>query len=200
MARLGERAGFPHRLKPYCLRRDIATSLADTGINQPQLLQILGYRKIETFQKHYQSTNIVVDIQATFLGSTSKSDIIKEIGKLCLRQDPNLPRSLIIDQKLQARNQPELQQLERRRDALTQGLRAQFAKLKDGAAAPKFAQRQNVIGQLYRGRARAEKENFQRVLREFHGTADLNLMVSRLEGKNTLEGLRPPVDFVFKER
>ncbi|KAL9050325.1 MAG: hypothetical protein Q9206_005133 [Seirophora lacunosa] len=85
---------------------------------------------------------------------------------------------LTMDQKLQARNQPELQQLERRRDALTQGLRAQFAKLKDGAATPEFAQRQNVMGQLYRGRARAEKEHFQRVLREFHDTADLNFIVS----------------------
>lgn len=32
MARLGERAGFTHRLKPYCLRRDIATSLAGSSI------------------------------------------------------------------------------------------------------------------------------------------------------------------------
>ncbi|KAI4281520.1 MAG: hypothetical protein L6R38_003624 [Xanthoria sp. 2 TBL-2021] len=90
------------------------------GVSQPQLLQILGHRKIETFQKHYQSTDVVVDVQATFLGSTSKSDMIKEIGKLCLRQDPKLPRSLTMDQKLQARNQPDSQQLERRRDALTQ--------------------------------------------------------------------------------
>lgn len=181
------------------IRKEANVSL-DAGVSQPQLLQILGHRKIETFQKHYQSTDMVVDVQATFLGFTSKSDIIKEIGKLCLRQDPNLPRSLTIDQKLQARNQPELQQLERQRNVLTQGLRAHFAKLKDGAATSEFAQRQNVIGQLYRERARAKKEHFQRVLREFHDTADLNLMVSQLEGKNTLVGLRPPVNFVFEER
>ena len=33
MARLSERAGFPHRWKPYCLRRDIATSLAGSSIS-----------------------------------------------------------------------------------------------------------------------------------------------------------------------
>lgn len=112
---------------------------------------------------------------------------------------PQVTSQLNNGPELQARNQPESQQLERRRDALTQGLRAQFAKLKDGAATSEFAQRQNVIGQLYRGRARAEKEHFQRVLREFHDTADLNFMVSQLE-ENILGGLLPPVDFVFEER
>ncbi|KAL8855302.1 MAG: hypothetical protein Q9178_008056 [Gyalolechia marmorata] len=74
--------------------------LLDAGVSQPQLLQILGHRKIETFQKHYQSTDVVVDVQATFLGSTSKSDMVKEISKLCLRQDPKLLRRLTMDEKL----------------------------------------------------------------------------------------------------
>ena len=136
--------------------------LLDAGVSQPQLLQILGHRKIETFQKHYRSAGVVVDVQATFFGSTSKSDIIKEISKLCLRQDPKLPRSLIMEEKLQAYD------LERRRDPLTQGLKAQFGNLKDGASTPEFAQRKIVVGQLYHGRARAEKEYFQRVLRQYH--------------------------------
>ncbi|KAL8673854.1 MAG: hypothetical protein Q9168_001719 [Polycauliona sp. 1 TL-2023] len=200
MARLGERAGFPHRLTPYCLRRDIATSLTDVGVSQPQLLQILGHRKIDTYQRHYQSTNVIVDVQATFLGSTSKSDMIKEIGKLCLRQDPNLPCSLTEEQKVQAHTQPDLQKLEHRREGLTRELKAQFRRLKDGASTPLFLERRRVMGQLSHGRARAEKEYFQRILREFHDTADLNHMVSQLQGKNNLVGTRPPVDFAFEER
>lgn len=126
--------------------------------------------------------------------------MIKEIGKLCLRQDPNLPTSLTKDQKSQAHNQPELKELESRRDALSVGLKSKFGLFKNGASTPEFAQRKALMGQLNRGRARAEKELFQRVLREFHDTADLNLMVSQLEGKNTLVGLRPPAEFAFEER
>ncbi|KAL8724132.1 MAG: hypothetical protein Q9166_008119 [cf. Caloplaca sp. 2 TL-2023] len=170
------------------------------GTSEPQLLQILGHRKIETYQKHYQSTDVVVDVQATFLGSTSKSDMIKEIGKLCLRQDPDLPRRLTKEQKLQARCQPEIQRLERRRDALTQELKVQFGRIKDGSSTPQYAERRSIMSRLSSRRAQAEKEYFQRVLREFHDTADLNLMVSQLEGKNTLVGLRLPADFVFEER
>lgn len=32
MSRLGERAGFPHPLMPYCLRREVATFLAGSSI------------------------------------------------------------------------------------------------------------------------------------------------------------------------
>lgn len=84
--------------------------MLDAGVNQPQLLQILDYRKIEIFQKHYQLTDVVVDVQAIFLGSTPKSDMIKEISKLCLRQDPKLPRSLTMDEKLKTRDLLELHQ------------------------------------------------------------------------------------------
>ena len=56
------------------------------------------------------------------------------------------------------------------------------------------------MGQLSHRRARVEKQHFQRVLREFHHTADLNLIVSQLQGKETLVGLRPPAEFTFKER
>ena len=127
--------------------------------------------------------------------------MIKEISKLCLGQDPKLPRSLTLDEKkLQARDLPELHRLGRRRNALTQGPNAQFGNLKDGASTPEFAQRQIVMRQLYRGRARAEKNHFQRILREYHDAADLDLLVSQLEGKNTLVGDRPPVEFTFKER
>ncbi|KAL9581014.1 MAG: hypothetical protein Q9203_006070 [Teloschistes exilis] len=105
-ARLGQRAGLPHPITPYCFQREVATSLTDAGVSQPQLLQILGHRKVDTYLRHYQSTEVRVDVQATFLGTTSKANMIKEIGRLCIRDDSNLPRSLTPEQRIQVLRDP----------------------------------------------------------------------------------------------
>ncbi len=54
------------------------------------------------------SQHVVVDVQAAFLGHDSMSDIIKEIGKLCLRRDPNLPKRLTDSQRASAHQHPDI--------------------------------------------------------------------------------------------
>ncbi|KAI4097220.1 MAG: hypothetical protein LQ348_005594 [Seirophora lacunosa] len=165
---------------PFCTDHDlIRGSLPKHTVGYNGILGALYYHWIfdtETFPTERDRVQLAFFILLLAYTGSRPGAIVESDIKGIRRTNEAL--NLTMDQKLQARNQPELQQLERRRDALTQGLRAQFAKLKDGAATPEFAQRQNVMGQLYRGRARAEKEHFQRVLREFHDTADLNFIVS----------------------
>lgn len=50
----------------------------------------------------------MVDVQAVFLGTESKSDLIKEMGKLCLRRDPNLPKRLTSKQITLAHQHPDI--------------------------------------------------------------------------------------------
>lgn len=123
--RLGQRAGFSHPFQPYALRRDVGTELTgmsdkwntfhiianiilDRGVSDQQRNQILGHARSDTFLKHYISSNVVVDVQATFLGTASRADLIKEIGKLYLRRDPNLPKQLSDHQRTQAYQRPDI--------------------------------------------------------------------------------------------
>jgi len=54
------------------------------------------------------SQHVVVDVQAAFLGQDSMSDIIKEIGKLCLHWEPNLPKRLTDSQRASAHQHPDI--------------------------------------------------------------------------------------------
>ena len=99
---LSQRAGLPHPFKPYCLRREVGTELAGRGVSDQQRNQIMGHTRSETFLKHYISSSVIIDVQLTFLGRDSRSHLIKEMVKLTLRPDPNLPELLADTQKKEA--------------------------------------------------------------------------------------------------
>ncbi|KAL9583651.1 MAG: hypothetical protein Q9203_004996 [Teloschistes exilis] len=223
MIRLGERAGFPHALTPYCLRRDIATSLAgisllpplsgfqiinvleDSRVSQPQLLRILGHRKIETYINHYQSTNVVVDVQSTFLGTESKSDMIKEIGRLCQRLDLNLPRCLTKEQQRAAYKQPKfrekLRELELLRSRLKRDLEGRYGTLTPGRDTDADLEYKRAGNRLSYSKRRAEKEYLREILGKFHTTADLDAMVNQLEkNEHSIAEMLPKPRFVVKKR
>ncbi|KAL9584905.1 MAG: hypothetical protein Q9212_001839 [Teloschistes hypoglaucus] len=110
-----------------------ALTVTHSRITQPQLLQILGHRNIETYINHHQSTNVVVDVQSTFLGTESKSDMIKEISRLFQRLDPKLPRCLKKEQQRAACKQPKfrekLRELELLRSRLKRNLEGRYSTL-----------------------------------------------------------------------
>lgn len=130
--------------------------------------------------------------------------MIKEIGKLCKRQDPKLPRSLTEEQKHQAHSHPKVQQeiqhLEQCQDTLTQDLKARFGTIKGGDFTPEFKERNTIKDRIRYRKLQAEKEPFKDILQEVHDTADLNHMVSQLEGKSTFAEMLPPPNFVLDER
>ena len=146
----------------------------------------------------------MVDVQSTFLGTTSKSDMIKEIGKLRLRHDPNLPRCLTKAQKQQARSHPGLQEqigpLEQRQDFLKQDLQARFGTMQNGKSTPEYTERKRIKEKIRGLKVRAEKELFNSTLQNFHDTADLNHMLSQLEGKTSFAEMLPPKTYISEER
>ena len=87
-------------------------------MSDQQRNQILGHARSDTFLEYYISSDVAVDVQATFLGNASKSDLIKEIGKICLRQDPNLPKRLSKEEKTQALQHPDLIKLQKAKTLL----------------------------------------------------------------------------------
>lgn len=54
-------------------------------------------------------------MQAAFLGQDSMSNVIKEIGKLCLHRDPELPKRLTDTQRALAHQHPDITSAEQAR-------------------------------------------------------------------------------------
>ena len=148
-------------------------TMVDSGVSDLQHNQILGHAKSETFFKHYLSQRVVVDVQAIFLGHTSRSDLIKEIGKLCLRRDSNLPKALTDIQKKQAHDHNGIVKLEQKRTALKLELNCEFGTLTKGSSSLKGIEYKKLNNKINALKICGEREAFEKLLRDFHSTADL---------------------------
>ena len=143
---------------------------------------------------------MVVDVQATFLGTASKADLIKEIGKLCLRRDPNLPKRLSDHQRTQAHQHPDVTRVQKEKDVLTQKLKDEFGSIKNGSKSPNGIQHTRVQSKLRTLKLRVEREAFTKILRDFHSAADLDHMVTQLNGEEPASKMLNPVQHVLEER
>lgn len=144
----------------------------------------MGHARSETFLKHYISSSVVVDVQATFLGQDSKSDLIKEMGKLALRRDPNIPKGLTDVQKQEAHQAPELQDAETNWRSLGHQLKQQYGQInKVPKECPLAAERHELKKKVNKLKLRYEREAFDKLLNTFHSNADLEAMVAQLKGE-----------------
>ncbi len=143
---------------------------------------------------------MVVDVQATFLGTASRSDLIKEIGKLCLRRDPNLPKRLSDVQRTQAHQHPDVIRIQQKKDALKQQLQDEFGSIKNGSKSLGGVQHTRVQSKLRALKLRVEREAFTQILREFHCAADLDHMVLQLNGEEPASKMLAPVQHILEER
>ena len=143
---------------------------------------------------------MVVDVQATFLGTASRADLIKEIGKLCLRRDPNLPKRLSDHQRTQAHQHPDVIRAQKEKDALAQKLKDDFGSIKNGSKSPNGIQHTRVQSRLRALKLRVEREAFIKLLRDFHSAADLEHMVIQLNGEEPASRMLTPVPHVLEER
>ena len=113
-----------------------ADILLDCEVSDQQHNQILSHTWSDMFLKHYISLNAVVDIQATFLSTASKLDLIKEIRKLCLHCDPNLPKWLLNNQCVQAHQHSNVICAQKKKNALAQRLQNNYDCIKNDLKSP----------------------------------------------------------------
>ncbi len=172
----------------------------DRGVSDQQRNQILGHARSDTFLKHYISSNVVVDVQATFLGTASRSDLIKEIGKLCLRRDPNLPKRLSDDQRMQAHQHSDVIRAQKQKDAIAQRLQNDFGSIKNGSKSPDGIRHTRVQSKLRALKLRVERDAFAQILREFHSAADLDHMVTQLNGEELTSKMLTSAPHILEER
>ena len=139
-------------------------------------------------------------MQAIFLGHTSRSDLIKEIGKLCLRRDSNLPKALTETQKKQVQKHDDIVRLDQKRAALKSELKCEFGTIAKGSSSPKGIEYKNLHNKINALKVRGEREAFEKLLRDFHSTADLDHMVAQLRGEEPASSMLAPVEHILEER
>lgn len=162
----------------------------------------MGHARSETFLKHYISSSVIVDVQATFLGQSSKSDLIKEMGKLTLRRDPNLPKQLTDAQKKEAHQVPALISAKSRWHLLGRQLKQEFGQInKAPQGCLVTTERQDLCRKIKTLKLRYEREAFEKLLNNFHSNADLEHMVAQLKGEKPLTtSMLAPVEHTLAQR
>ena len=171
----------------------------DRGVSDQQRNQILGHARSGKSFRHYISSSVVVDVQATSVGTASRADLIEEIGKLCLRREPNLPKRLL-DQCTQAHQHPDVVSTQKEKDALAQRLKDNYGSTKNGSKSPNGMQHTRVQSRLRALKLCVEREASTKLLRDFHSAADLEHTVTQLNGQEPASKMLTPVPHVLEER
>ena len=162
----------------------------------------MGHRKAITFQKWYLSSRIVVDTQAAFLGQEPMSDLIKEMGKMALRRDPNLPKGLTETQKKEAHLAEDLVQARIECNELRCRLKHAYRYINQAPKDyPMLKQYRDLKKKINTLKQRYEREAFDGVLADFHSNADLESMITQLKGEplTSTVGL-PPIQHSIPQR
>ena len=109
---VGECAGIEGSVMPYFIRREVGTEIISiltldylphqpiisqgAGVPDTQRNHALEHANILILLKHYLATRSAVDIYSVFLGTISRAEQLREVGKQCLRR--GAPARLTPDQ------------------------------------------------------------------------------------------------------
>jgi len=139
-------------------------------------------------------------VQAAFLGQDSLSGLIKEIGKLCLRRDPNLPKRLTDSQRALAHRHPDIIGVEQAKVELKREIESVYSSMKQAAESPEGIKYRRLYSQGRAMKLREERAALAKTLHDYHSTADLDHMVAQLKGEEPSSQILAPVNHVIPDR
>ncbi len=128
------------------------------------------------------------------------SNMIKEIGKLCLRRDPNLPRRLTDSQRASAHQHPDIISAEQAIVGLQKKVSLVHSICRQAADSPKGIEYKRLRSQIRAMKLREERAALKEALRHYHSTADLDHMVAQLKGEEPSSRLLAPVEHAIADR
>ena len=128
------------------------------------------------------------------------SNMIKEIGKLCLRRDPNLPRRLTDSQRASTHQHPDIISAEQAIVGLQKKVSLVHSICRQAADSPKGIEYKRLRSQIRAMKLREERAALKEALRHYHSTADLDHMVAQLKGEEPSSRLLAPVEHAIADR
>ncbi|KAI4088490.1 MAG: hypothetical protein L6R37_008196 [Teloschistes peruensis] len=102
--------------------------------------------------------------------------------------------------RAQAFQRPDITRIQEEKDALAQKLKDDFGTIKNGSKSPDGIKYTRVQSRLRASKMRAEREAFTKLLRDFHSTADLDHMVTQLNGEEPASQMLDLVQHILEER
>ncbi|KAI9732135.1 MAG: hypothetical protein M1834_004231 [Cirrosporium novae-zelandiae] len=107
LERIGDVAGFPMKVTPYCIRRAGGMALDETTTAALRN-QAMGHGRSSVYQTYYMSSYVNADVQAAYLGVPSNKALFRAVGRMSLRSDARAPTSLTDEQKAELEQDPSL--------------------------------------------------------------------------------------------
>ena len=159
-------------VSPHSFKQDWLTVLTNHDVSESQQNLILSQAHFRTFLKYYLSQHIVMNVQAVFLGQNFMLNMIKEIEKLCLHQDPKLPKHLTDSQQILVHQHPKIISAEQVKIVLQKQIRL-------------GTEYQCLCSQIWAIKLWEECVALAMTLHNFHSTVNLNHMVTQLKKKKS---------------
>ena len=128
------------------------------------------------------------------------SDLIKEIGKLCLHQDPKLSKCLTDSQRALAHRHPDIIGVEQAKIKLKKQIGSVHSSMKEAAKSPKGIKYQQLCGQARAMKLQEEHAALVKTLHDYHSTADFDHMVVQLKEEKPSSQSLASVEHVIQDR
>ncbi|KAJ5086714.1 hypothetical protein NUU61_008021 [Penicillium alfredii] len=121
--KIGAITGFQQVTRPYSLRYGAGTALDSSGsVSDPLRNLIMHHADTRTFLKYYLSRRISKNLPAIIRGLNPEDDIMRAACRMSRTIDPNRPQELTSQQSSSVNQLPEILELIRRRNELSQFL------------------------------------------------------------------------------
>ncbi|KAH0559988.1 hypothetical protein GP486_003490 [Trichoglossum hirsutum] len=198
--RLGRACGFEKVLQFYDLRRASGKKITE-ALTPEECNQIMGHRHRGTYIRYYMSGFIDRDCQAIYLGSPSRDDLVRAVGRLT--RDALAPTTLTDTQKLEISNDPKLLELCRRRQCYADKIKEDlgFPTIKAAEGTKWYLRHKSIQADINNLKRQLSDTRLSQAIQEFHDTVDTIEINNQLQGIMPTEVLAPStIKYELKER
>src|SRR5437667_719873 len=163
--------------------------------------QIMGHRDRGTYTRYYMPGFIDRDCQAIYLGSPSRDDLVRAVGRLA--RDALAPTTLTDAQKLEISNDPRLLELCQRRQHYADKIKEDlsFPTIKAAEGTKWYQRHKSTQAGINNLKRQLSDARLNQAIQEFHDTIDTIEINNQLQGIMPTEVLVPStMEYELEER
>jgi hypothetical protein len=161
----------------------------------------MGHRHRGTYTRYYMPGFIDRDCQAIYLGSPSRDDLVRAVGRLA--RDILAPTALTDAQKLEISNDPRVLKLCRRRQHYADKIKEDpsFPTIKAAEGTKWYQRHKATQADINNLKRQLSDARLNQAIQEFHDTIDTIEINNQLQGIKPTEVLAPStIEYELEER
>ncbi|KAI9763324.1 MAG: hypothetical protein M1840_000589 [Geoglossum simile] len=186
LKQLGRATGFLQTITTYCIRRATGNAIDGAASTAVRNL-IMGHSNSQIFEQYYLSRRVRQDVQAAYLGRPSEDALIKTAGQMSRSLDPRLPKTLNVDQSLQADCHPMVQALSHSKQIIRAEIILQYGKIKNAVGTPIHNEYMRTKQNFINEKAYQKKALLKELRNRHHREAAVNDIQQQLSGSLVLD-------------